>query len=613
MTTSAVGPQPPLTARRTMPRALALARDVVPVPAVLVVALVAVALDGSDFYLSIAGAAIVYAVAALGQGILIGRTGQVSLGGAALMAVGAYTAALATQNETLAAFPVPIVLAALAGAVVGAIVAVPGLRFKGLYLLLATLALQYVVQFCAQRLEQRPAYLAGVTVKNGSGSSLVSAGLPFAETALVILILLYVATKLAYRGQPGRVLAAIGENEVAAATMGIDVRRWKVAAFIVSSAVTAVAGALFAYYIGVVTSASFDFTLAITILIMTFVGGAATAGGPLIGAVVVTIFPYVTNSLADHAGADSWLATNMPFLQVVVYGLALTLVLLYARGGLAGIDLGATVRFLRRPGGERTARRAARPARTAVSTDTAQTPALLSVTDLSVRYRGDVTGVQDVSLTVAAGEIVAVVGRNGAGKTSLLRGIVGPARRGDFFTDGAVVFAGHPLQGAGRMPPGLAYVAEQVKVFPGLSVQEHFALVGASPRDVEESLDRANLAPLKQRLGSPAGLLSGGERQFVALVGALLREPKLLLVDEMSLGLAPIAVNQVVEAIARIRDLTGAGVVVVDQNVAVLSRIADRVVIMENGRIAWQGPTADVDVERVESAYLGLRREVHSA
>lgn len=576
--------------------AITLGRDLLAVPCALVLILIALIADGSAFYVSVAGAAVVYAIATLGQGILIGKTGQVSLGGAALMAVGAYSAALITRIDAFAAFPVPLLFAALVGAAVGAVVALPGLRFRGLYLLLATLALQYVVVFAAGRLEQRPQFLAGVVVENGPGSSLLGYGRPFVETSLAVLILVYVAVKLAYRGQPGRVLAAIGESEVAAAAMGIDVRRWKVAAFIVSSAVTAVAGALFAYYIGVITSASFDLTLAITILIMTFVGGAGTAGGPIVGAVVVTIFPYLTNNLANRVGTDTWLGTNMPYLQVVVYGLALTLVLLYARSGLAGIDASAAVRRLRsmRAPGASPPRRAARTS-----------SALLEVSELSVRYRGDVVGIAGANLTVAAGEIVAIVGRNGAGKTSLLRGIVGPARRGDFRVEGTVWFDGHARRRS-RMPDGLVYVAEQLKVFPGLTVLEHFALVGADRAAVMESLERANLTPLKSRLDSPAGLLSGGERQFVALIGALLRAPKLLLLDEMSLGLAPIAVAQVIEAIARIRELTGTGVVVVDQNVAMLSRIADRIVVVENGRVASDVRADDADVEQIESACLGV-------
>jgi ABC-type branched-subunit amino acid transport system ATPase component/ABC-type branched-subunit amino acid transport system permease subunit len=589
-------------------------------PLVIAVLFAIVLSVGSSFDIYVAGSIAIYGLASAGQGWLMGRAGQVSLGGGALFAVGAFAAAFTTQVHSLAAFPLPLIAAGLAGAVTGAIVAVPGLRFRGVYLLLATLALLYVVQFAGERLQQgNPNYLAGISMNPGPGSSLMNPGRAASVTAAVVLVIGLILIERLYRTQAGREWASVKENEIASAAMGIRVQRRKIQAFVGSSVVTAVAGGLFAYYIGLVAYTAFDLNLTLQLVVMVFVGGAAAAIGPVIGAAIVTLLPYFLNDTVGHLAPSGWYQQNGPFLEQIVYGLALAFILLYARSGLAGLRTVA-LRLLRR----RPATGHAAPGTVAEAPVTeapvAEVPAkaslsvaLLTVSSLTVRYVGAGAAVSDVSLDVRDGVILGILGRNGAGKSTLLKSIGGfppgdRVRLSGTARIGGTELTGHSPEYCTRH--GVVLVPEQGKVFPALTVREHFALAGARGRTAVETLRQAGLTMLEKRLDNYAASLSGGERQFLALGVAVLRQPKLLLVDEMSLGLAPIAVAEVGQAILKIRAATGCAVVLVEQNAQVAASIADELAVLEHGRVMWRGLPRDLPADALETAYFGqVRRE----
>jgi ABC-type branched-subunit amino acid transport system ATPase component/ABC-type branched-subunit amino acid transport system permease subunit len=581
-------------------------------PLVIAVLFAIVLSVGSSFDIYVAGSIAIYGLASAGQGWLMGRAGQVSLGGGALFAVGAFAAAFTTQVHSLAAFPLPLIAAGLAGAVTGAIVAVPGLRFRGVYLLLATLALLYVVQFAGERLQQgNTNYLAGISMNPGPGSSLMNPGRAASVTAAVVLVIGLIIIERLYRTQAGREWASVKENEIASAAMGIRVQRRKIQAFVGSSVVTAVAGGLFAYYIGLVAYTAFDLNLTLQLVVMVFVGGAAAAIGPVIGAAIVTLLPYLLNDTVGHLAPSGWYQQNGPFLEQIIYGLALAFILLYARSGLAGLRTVA-LRLVRRPGPAPEPIPEATPeAALEAAPATPPRTALLTVSSLSVRYAGAGVAVQDVSLDVADGVILGILGRNGAGKSTLLKSIGGfppgdRVRLTGHARIGEVELTGHSPEYCTRR--GVVLVPEQGKVFPALTVREHFALAGARGRTAVETLRQAGLTMLERRLDNYAASLSGGERQFLALGVAVLRQPKLLLVDEMSLGLAPIAVAEVGQAILRIREATGCAVILVEQNAQVAASIADELAVLEHGRVMWRGLPRDLPADALETAYFGQVR-----
>ncbi|HMF22645.1 MAG TPA: ABC transporter ATP-binding protein [Pseudolabrys sp.] len=240
---------------------------------------------------------------------------------------------------------------------------------------------------------------------------------------------------------------------------------------------------------------------------------------------------------------------------------------------------------------------------------------LLAVEKLEVVYKRSVTAVQGISLKAAAGKIIAILGSNGAGKTTVLRAISGFLGIDDArVTDGSIAFKGMPI--ANRPPNeiarlGVMLVPERDKVFPNLTVAENLAAPLALGIDRAERRRREALVyeffpllgELKTRIG---GLLSGGERQMLALGSALVCHPELLLVDELSLGLAPVVVDALMERLVHIRRELGISVLIVEQNATVALAIADHGYVLENGRVVLEG-----DAERlrnhseIKEFYLG--------
>ena len=235
-------------------------------------------------------------------------------------------------------------------------------------------------------------------------------------------------------------------------------------------------------------------------------------------------------------------------------------------------------------------------------------PAILTLDNVSAAYKG-LKALQGVSLAVAAGEIVAVVGANGAGKSTLLRAIAGQVT-----TEGAIHFDGHALA---RMPPhlitrlGVGLVPEGRRLFPRLSVQDNLRLGAYARRgqpDRFAPLDTVfSLFPrLAERLAQRAETLSGGEQQMLAIGRALMTGPRLLMLDEPSQGIAPRLVDDILAAVARIRDL-GVTVLLVEQRLAESLALADRAYVLQTGRIVMSGPAAQIAADSdVRRAYLGL-------
>ena len=235
---------------------------------------------------------------------------------------------------------------------------------------------------------------------------------------------------------------------------------------------------------------------------------------------------------------------------------------------------------------------------------------MLDVADLVVAY-GAVEALHGVSLSVAKGEIVTLVGANGAGKTTLLRAISGlvTPRSGRIALDGESL-VGRPAHRI--VERGLAHVPEGRRIFTGLTVRENLdlgAYVVRSRREAAERLDRVTaLFPrLSERMEQMGGTLSGGEQQMLAIGRALMARPRLLLLDEPSLGLAPLLVQEIFREIVRINREEGTTILLVEQNANLALATASRGYVLETGKVVLVGPARDLlEDPQVKAAYLGL-------
>ncbi|MGH6625844.1 MAG: ABC transporter ATP-binding protein [Burkholderiaceae bacterium] len=220
-------------------------------------------------------------------------------------------------------------------------------------------------------------------------------------------------------------------------------------------------------------------------------------------------------------------------------------------------------------------------------------------------FHGDLQAVFGVSASLAEGEVLALIGANGAGKTTLLSAIAGlvPARRGELRLLGQSITH---LSAERIAALGIAMVPEGRLLFPSLSVEENLLMGTLTRRTGHWNLDRIyQLFPiLREFRARPGTSLSGGQQQMVAIGRALMSNPRLLLCDELSLGLAPLVIEQIYKSFAQIR-AGGLGIVLVEQDVARACAVSDRVVCLLKGQVTLAGAAVDIGRERITAAYFG--------
>ena len=235
---------------------------------------------------------------------------------------------------------------------------------------------------------------------------------------------------------------------------------------------------------------------------------------------------------------------------------------------------------------------------------------LMKVEKLSVRY-GSITAIEDVTLDVKSGEILSVIGANGAGKSTLLKAIMGQQKiHSGKITFEGINIAGHRTDTIVRL--GITMAPEGRKIFPHLSIRENLDLGGYALSDAETKKDlfdlvMATFPRLKERMKQLAGTLSGGEQQMLAMGRALMGNPKLLLLDEPSMGLSPIITREIFSLISLINDEKGISIILVEQNAHMALEHSGRAFVLENGRITFHGSSAEIKNDpRIVEAYLGV-------
>ena len=306
-----------------------------------VIALIAVLLGfpflASAFYLDLANQVFLASIGSLSLMLLTGYAGQISLGHAGLLAAGAFTAGILSK-ELNAPFWITLPAAAVVGGLLGVIFGLPSLRLRGLYLAVSTLALHFVVVYLGGEYETKRGYSTGIMIDAPKIGDLTIRG----DKAWYFILLIAALASLLIcinllRSRTGRAWRAIRAHETVAEALGIDVAGYKLLAFVISSAMAAVAGALFAYYRRFVSVEAFSLFLSIQYVAMIIIGGMGSLLGALLGAVFVTIFPYVIEAgLLTLPGAQHY-AGILFAVNYAAFGAVMILFLLFEPLGLVGI------------------------------------------------------------------------------------------------------------------------------------------------------------------------------------------------------------------------------------------------------------------------------------
>jgi branched-chain amino acid transport system permease protein len=315
-----------------------LARTLVTV-AVLAAVAVLFQRSASAQYLYLGDTALIAAIGAIGLQVLAGSAGQVSIGNAAFMGIGAYSVVLWGYHVGLLG---SMVLGGLVSALAGLLVGFPSLRLRGLYLVFSTLALNYLVGYLLEEYDNATNATAGHTIPSASVVGLaLGTDTQWFYFLVVVVALVGLATAAVERGRPGRAWDAVRANEASAAIIGINVSRAKLLAFVYSSFLTGLSGAIFAYFAMNISSDYFSLTLAVSYIAMTLIGGIDSIGGAIAGAIVITAVPTITTNIGTSllgggtGNSTSFLQQNLPFIDSGVYVLLILVFMFVEPRGIA--------------------------------------------------------------------------------------------------------------------------------------------------------------------------------------------------------------------------------------------------------------------------------------
>jgi len=546
-------------------------------PCLFTILLTTLALPFGTYIQYVASLCLIAAIVGVAMVLIVGFARVIMLTSGAMMAVGAYSSTILVERLDVP-YLLSLIAAAAFGALTGAVVAVPASRFRGHYLAMATLVFQFVIIIGLREWSSFTGGAAGLSVQNAQlfGHRLTNDGEYLLFIGLAAAVAVAILTTLLY-GHYGKALRAISATEIGAESFGIHVARHHLFAFVISSAAMGFAGALLAPRVRILDPESFGFGNSVFMLAYPVVGGMHSVWGGLLGGAILRALPE-----ALRAGQE---------LQGLIYAiLVLSVMTLFPRGLVGAIgDLAKRTRTSREDRAPAAAKLAATPAGGSVG-QSIERPLALEIDDVNVSF-GALRAVDHLSLDVRAGTIHGLIGPNGAGKTTLFNAISGFLPYG-----GDIVRDGEKLRGispAKIARSGIVQCPESRELFGEMTVRENLDLGGQHLSEEVRGRQLAwlfELFPiLKARQGQLAQTLSGGEQQMLAIGRALMMQPKILILDEPTLGLAPVILEQLSKALEKLRQTTPITVLLGEQNVTFALPHADRVYVLEHARIVWEG------------------------